>query len=486
MFKLHTILAVLIFSLLLSPLQFFGQSKAQERIKRIENGLLAEYLIKGKPNQTMNLLERMKHHKVVGLSVAVINNYQIEWAKGYGVLDTISNKSVTTETLFQAGSISKPVATVGAFKLIQDGKITLDENVNDKLVSWKVPESDVTKDKKATVRGILSHSAGLTVSGFVGYANGETIPLLTQILNGEKPVNSAPIKVDVVPGTQNRYSGGGFTVLQQLMIDVSKQDFPSFMQKNLLEPLKMKRSGYWLPLPEKYHNSTAVGHRANGEQVTGKWHNYPEFAAAGLWTTPSDLARFVIEVQKSQDGKSDKILTNKTTETMLTPEKSEVGLGFGLKGSPKPFRFGHNASTEGYFALMLGYMHNGQGAVIMTNSDEGVGVTMEIMRAIAKEYGWNDLQTTEILEKLEQTLINSYSGVYEAENKVRFNINGENGKLFLQQEGRNRVELIPLSETEFLVRMGGNPKAFFVKNSEGKPEILLKRGTNETKYKKIN
>jgi CubicO group peptidase (beta-lactamase class C family) len=187
--------------------------------------------------------------KVPGLSVAVIDNFTIVWAKGYGVTEVGTSMPITTKTLFQAASISKPVTATGALYLVEHGKLSLDEDVNRKLVSWKVPENESTKDQKVTLRRLVSHSAGLTVHGFPGYAVGEPIPTLIQIFNGEKPANTAPIRVDIVPGTKARHSGGGITIEQQLIMDVTGELFPQFMRETVLDKIGMRDSTYEQPLP---------------------------------------------------------------------------------------------------------------------------------------------------------------------------------------------------------------------------------------------
>ena len=141
----------------------------------------------------------MKHYKVPGLSIAVINNHQIEWARSYGVTDIETRQPVTTKTLFQAGSISKPVAAMVALKKVEQGKIALDENINNKLTSWKLPDNEFTAKKKVSLANLLSHTGGLTVHGFPGYAINEKIPTLQQVLDGAEPANTAPVRVDMEP-----------------------------------------------------------------------------------------------------------------------------------------------------------------------------------------------------------------------------------------------------------------------------------------------
>ncbi|HEY6333875.1 MAG TPA: serine hydrolase domain-containing protein, partial [Blastocatellia bacterium] len=301
------------------------QSDAVEaRIRQVTESLLPAVQIKGRSN-AMNLADQMSHYHIPGVSVAVINEGRIEWARGFGVKDASTKEPVTAETLFQAGSISKPVAAAAALHLVQEGKLDLDENVNDKLKSWKVPDNEHTEKKKVTLRELLSHTAGLTVHGFPGYAADAPLPTLVQVLDGTKPANTAPIRVDIDPGSEWRYSGGGYTVMQQMLIDVTGKPFPEILNDAVLSPVGMTESSYEQPLPESWQGRTATAHR-NGAPIKGRWHIYPEMAAAGLWTTPSDLARFAIEIQRSFEGQSNKVLSASMTKLMLTPVLQNYGL----------------------------------------------------------------------------------------------------------------------------------------------------------------
>jgi CubicO group peptidase (beta-lactamase class C family) len=235
------------------------------RIARIENGLLPAVVIKGQPPAPMTIAGRMAHYKVPGASVAFFDHGQIIWTSGYGFADVAAKKPVTPGTVFQAASISKPVTALAALRLVEDGKLNLDEDVNVKLHTWKVPENTFTEKEKVTIRRILSHSAGLTVHGFPGYASDEPVPTVVQILNGEKPANTDPIRVDVVPGTLWRYSGGGFVVLQTLLSDVTGKPFPQIMSELVLRPAGMTHSTYEQPLP-KNRSSEANAYRGNGSR----------------------------------------------------------------------------------------------------------------------------------------------------------------------------------------------------------------------------
>ena len=330
----------------------------------------------------------MKTFNVPGVSIAVIENYKIVDAKGYGVIASDSSTPVTTKTLFQAGSISKPVAATGALSLVEQGKLSLDDDVNNKLTTWKVPQNEFTQTEKVTLRRLMSHTAGLTVHGFPGYDVDALVPSIVQVLNGERPANTEPIRVDIVPGTKSRYSGGGVTIEQLMMMDVTGKQFPALMRDLVLDKIGMTDSSYEQPLPPARAAMTAGGAYGDGKSVHGKWHIYPEMAAAGLWTTPTDLAKFAIEIALSKQGKANHILSQKMTQVMLTPVKDEVGLGFFME-KDNPGQFGHNGADEGFQALLTMNADTGNGIAMMADSDNGISVMNYILRRVAKEYAWN-------------------------------------------------------------------------------------------------
>lgn len=440
-----------------------GEAAVRERVQRVENGLLPAAVIKGQ-TAPMKIADRMAHYKTPGVSVAVINEGKIEWAKAYGVIEA-GGEPVTIETRFQAASISKPVAAMGALALVEQGKLSLDEDVNAKLKSWKVPENDFTKEQKATLRRLVTHSAGLTVHGFRGYAADEPVPTLLQALDGQKPANSAAIRVDILPNSRWRYSGGGYNVMQQLMIDVAGKPFPELMRELALDKLGMKRSTYEQPLPKSEAAQAASGHRSNGEVVKGKWHTYPEMAAAGLWTTPYDLALFAIELQKSKAGKSNKVLSQAMTNQMLTKQIENWGLGISLGGEGQAATFSHGGANEGFRCQLFAYAETGQGAVVMTNSDAGGALANEILRSIAREYGWPNFKPVErALAKVNPEIFKNYAGEYEVNGKVTISI--ENGKVYLQPPGGPKMELHPSSETEFFA-LTENIRIVFTRDEQG-------------------
>jgi CubicO group peptidase (beta-lactamase class C family) len=339
-----------------------------------------------------NIAQGLEHLRVPGASVAVINNYRVEWAHGFGVLETGSNGVVTEETLFQAASISKPVTAMAVLKLVQDRKLTLSEDVNGKLQSWKVPENEFSTGRPITLSHLLSHIAGLTVPGFPGYAQDQSLPTLLQVLDGKPPANTPPIRVQQPPGKQWRYSGGGYCVAQQLLTDVSAIRFTDLMKKTVLEPLGMQLSTFEQPLLNKRQLMAASAHRNGDQKVPGNCYVYPEQAAAGLWTTPSDLARFCNEIQRAYSGQPSALISPQLAREMVTSQIQTdfggMGLGLALNSHTKPTVFEHSGTNQGFRCRMIATL-DGKGAVLMTNSDAADQRELSrLIRVIAVEYGW--------------------------------------------------------------------------------------------------
>lgn len=341
-------------------------------------------------SKRMNMEERMNIYNIKGVSIAVINDFQLEWAKGYGVKEAGLSRPVTPNTLFQSGSIGKSVVAAAALHFVESGDLNLDEDVNVKLKSWQVPTNSFTQRNIVTIRELLSHSAGATLPGVIGYSQGEPIPNLIQILNGEPPANTPPVHIDRVPGTAFRYSGGGYLILQQLLIDLfnAQKSFPSIISEVVFNPLDMKNStfDYW---PNESKHEVATGHRSVGTPVNGRWFNYPEMGMGVFWTTASDMAQFVVEMMLAYNGNSEKILSQATVRVMLSPQIEDQGLGVKLGDDGKDrFYFYHRGAIEGYQTFIVGYPKRGQGAVIMINSDNGYPLIEEILRSLSLTYRW--------------------------------------------------------------------------------------------------
>ncbi len=448
-----------------SPIQ--RTEEIELRIERIVNGLLPKTAFQNQYDDKASLVERMAYYKTPGVSIAVVNEYRIEWARGFGVCEWGKSDPVTETTLFQAGSISKPIFALGIMRLVQEGRLNLDEDVNSYLKSWKVPVNR-SWQPKITLRQILSHSAGLTVHGFPGYMRTEEIPSVVQILDGETPSNTPPILVNIIPGIQHRYSGGGITLAQQVTVDVVGKSFPEIMFDLVLNPLGMNHSTYEQPLPKRWAKTASTGHPWKYQAIKGKWHVYPEMAAAGLWTTASDLAKVGFEIQRVLKGESE-FLSKDITIQMLTPQTGDDnGMGFFLQGEGETVRFGHGGWDEGFVARLTMYKNVGMGAVIMINSNQGAALISEIERAIAREYDWPDYFPKEkIVIKIPQEALQLYVGEYITESNVELKVNIEGESLFLQPAEQPPIKLYSESETEFFMKVV-NADITFEKSKDGK------------------
>ena len=439
-------------------------SQNPDRISRIENGLRPAIQVAGEPEVRWTIQQRMAHHKTPAVSIAVINNGKLEWAKAYGSIEAGGSQAANTETMFQAASISKPISALAALRMVAAGKLNLDEDVNSRLTSWKVPPHSF--GKTVTLRGLLSHTAGTTVHGFPGYAATAEVATAVQVLNADKPANTAKVVVDIEPGVRMRYSGGGFTIMQVLMSDAAGKPFSAILRELVLEPLNMSRSTFEQPLPERFAVNAARAHRRDGKPIAGRWHTYPEQAAAGLWTTPTDLAKAMMAVQRAHAGET-KLLPSAITRQMLTAVKADYGLGWGLGGSGKELSFGHGGSNAGYRCYAWAYAEKGQGAVIMTNSDSGDALRLEIFRGIAAEYGWPE-QKAKILTPVTMSAdrLGAYAGTYEtSRSPMSISVSGKGLRVAF---GPQTFDFLPESETTFVPITDGAPNIIFDRNADGK------------------
>ncbi|HEX7288018.1 MAG TPA: serine hydrolase [Candidatus Angelobacter sp.] len=434
-------------------------------------------LVKGEPVKTKKLSDWMAEMHVPGVSVAVIHNGEIEWARGFGATK-IGGAPVTPETLFQAASISKPVTALAVLHLVQSGKLNLDADVNQYLKTWKVPENEFTAKTKVTLRELLTHTAGTTVHGFPGYASGVTLPTLVQVLNGEKPANTPAIRVDTVPGTNWRYSGGGYVIIQQVLEDVTGKPFPKLMQEIVLGPIGMTHSTFEQPLPASRLPEAAMPYDPNGQAVAGGPHTYPEMAPAGLWTTPSDLARYAIEVQRALVGKSNRVISAATARQMLTPGKNHWGLGPGVLGSEGHLYFSHGGANDGFQCNLVAY-ENGDGAVIMTNSDRGGAVAGELQRTIAYEYKWPDFQPVErTLVKINPKVFDGYAGAYLV-GRDYMTVSREGDRFFVRISGQEPFEIFPQSDHEFFLTDVDAQLIFKTGADTKTPQVTLRQNGHE-------
>jgi CubicO group peptidase (beta-lactamase class C family) len=321
----------------------------------------------------LNPAASLAQHNIPHLSLAIIENARVSVLQTYG-------PSITPQSRFQAASISKPLAAAAALHMAHYGNFTLDEEVNKFLSSWRVPANEFTQSEKVTVRRILSHSAGLTVHGFPGYPLGATLPTVHEILDGKPPANTAPIRVDLLPGSKFRYSGGGYTVLQLLLAERFKKPFADLMQTIVLTNCKLRNSSFQNEIPPQ---TLAPAHNREGKPYNGLFHRYPEQAAAGLWTTPEDLALFAIEIARAASGRSTNLLEKSQAQLLLTPQIENQALGFQSRNG----WFRHGGANAGYRCHLICRHDASHGLAVMTNSDNGDKIFPALFQSAAQT--WN-------------------------------------------------------------------------------------------------
>jgi CubicO group peptidase (beta-lactamase class C family) len=426
----------------------------------------------------------MARYGVPGASVAVIDGGELAWARGYGVRDADEGGEVGPDTLFQAASISKPTSALGVLRLVERGELDLDRDVNEYLTSWRVPAREGWQPR-LTLRQLLSHTAGLTVHGFPGYRRDAPLPTLPQILDGQAPANTAPVRVDTLPGLHFRYSGGGTTIVQQVVEDVTGEPFARFMQREVLEPLGMTRSGYMQPLPAERWADAASAHDVGGTPTRGKAHTYPEHAAAGLWTTAGDLVRMLLAIQRIDAGQGDGFLKQTTVREMLTPQGDpQIGIGFFLAGAGPSARFQHTGGNVGFGCIALAYRTGGHGAAIMTNGDWGHFLIEELLASIAREYAWPDYPTNDLPAAATSADLSRYVGRYAVSDERQHNVALDGGRLTLTPPGQPALPLTATPANTFRAGLLELEVEFVETPEAGVVALLLKQNGREERASK--
>jgi CubicO group peptidase (beta-lactamase class C family) len=357
-----------------------------------------------------NIRERMATHNVPGIGVAVVLDNRLAWATSYGRVEKSSDHWIHNDTVFQAASCSKPVSTLGFLRLVQSGLIGLDDDVNPKL-GWKLPKRPCAQEAwktKVTLRRLLRHRGGIigrgatnpTSScsnfadngggGFGGYedAPGVGIPTVREILEGtsNRPgvtVNSHKVELTYDPGSMSAYSGEGFVLMMQLFERQQGSSLGTWMRTNVFADAGMTHSTYALQAPS-FSGPPASGHDGNGNVIAGKRRRYPESSAAGLYTTPSDLGRFIIAINQGGSINGHQILDSTRHQSLMN---DGLGMPTGGVGTNDEW-FWHNGANAGFRCQFKGYPKKRAGFAIMTNGDSGGDLYDEIAAALIRTYSW--------------------------------------------------------------------------------------------------
>lgn len=433
------------------------QADHSAKIAQFEAGLRPTYGVKGEAETVWTLEERMRHHNVPGVSIAVAIDDELVWAKAYGVADKSDGRAVTTDTLFQAASLSKPVASLAALALVQDGLLALDEPVNARLKSWQVPENEFTRDTPVTLRHLMSHRAGTNVHGFRGYKAGEAIPTLPQILEGAEPANTDPVVVSQRPGEAYRYSGGGYTIMQLAIEDAIGQTFAQVVEGRLFHPAGMTRSNFNYPAKDP---NIAIGHRGDESvSMNGQMLAYPELAAAGLWSTPSELVKLGSLVAEARANGN--FVLERSLARQLVPDSADAhGLGFGLNDAGDGVAFVHSGHNPGYSARWINYADGRASVAILTNSDNGGALIREMLSGLGHVYGWRqDAYEERETVQLSEAQLDDIAGEYafgSKEAKAILTITREGNALWVDGAVIKNSHLYTRSDSQLFVAQGLN------------------------------
>ena len=439
-------------------------TEVQQKIQQVENELKSAF---GSEPQSIN--DQMQSYKLKGLSIAVIDNFEVVWTKAYGLSESENKTAVSPKTVFQAGSMSKTVNALALLKWAEDEGIDLDADVNSLLKSFQVPNKNNRADRVVTLRMLLSHTAGLSVHGFGGYRKPDNLPSVLQILNGEKPANSRPVFPTIPPNTEFLYSGGGTTLSQLILMENTGASYEQYVRQNIFEPLKLANSFYSVELDQYDQQEVAHAHVKNGKPIKNLYNYYPESAAAGLWTNPTDLATILIDLQESLRGNKAQVLSQSAAREMITPPlpKGLTALGvFAYKKGDETYLY-HSGSTRGFLGEFIISSTTGQGLVVMINGEDS-RIINEIKESVAQAYQWPGFEPKEKADiSFSDTDVQAYSGTYQFK-KRQVTIRYEKEAFSISEKGKWSGKLIPLSRTSFVVE-GINPETTieFETNEDG-------------------
>lgn len=454
------------------------------RIEQVENSLGP--LVKTEGQALFNLEAQMQKYNVSGLSIAVINNNKVEWAKGYGVAN--KEAKVSTETVFQAASMSKTVNAVALLKLAEQYNVDLDVDVNTLLASWKLPYNQSISSQPITLRQLLSHTAGLSTHGFDGYRDFKKLPTTIETLEATKPANSEKVQPAIAPNQEFKYSGGGITITQLILSDISNASYEQFVAEHVFQPLNMDESFYSIEL-DKYPKQIAHGHSKSGRPLKNNYNIYPESAAAGLWTTPTDLAKLLIDLQLSLTNQSGKVLSNRSSQEMITPplENETSALGIFTENQAGDMYLQNSGVTTGFRSKLHFGTSNGKGVVVMLNGTNTV-IIEQIIRSVAAVYNWSGYERLERSADINTSNLNvkPYLGTYAmGDRKVIVSLEEE--KLIITEKGKWAFKLTPLTATSFAVaNINSRATLDFILDDQGSVTKLIMVQGGTYVWKRIN
>lgn len=481
-----------------------AKSHAEDRAAQVTSALPA--ITQGDRTLRLSLTQWMDALALPGLSIAVIDDNRIVWAKGFGVATRGPTGSpVTPETIFQAASIAKPLTALAVLRQVDRGVFNLDADINDYLQTWKLPRSSVQGAEHVTIRRLLAHTGGITPGGFQGYARNAPTPTIQQVLEGAPPATNVAARVVSKPGVEVAYSGRGYTLLQLALEDRLHKPFEAILQDTVLRPRRLDSSTFNQTLTDAQQARAAHGHLSTGAVIEGGWLVNPEIAAAGLWTTPTDLAAFAIAVADAKRGGKGALLSQDLAHETLSPHRDEMGLGFVVRGKDSYGYFAHSGGNTGYFAHFEMLADTGQGIVIMTNAEAGQALASLIIAGVANAYDWpladRKQMTPARIERLfaqvdraakKRTKVNidpavlaRYVGKYELTPGTLFDITLADGQLYLRLGDQPKFPLFAESETKFFLEAVDAQITFLVDKQGRATALILHQGGRDQRAARI-
>jgi CubicO group peptidase (beta-lactamase class C family) len=459
-----------------------------KRIKAAEKGLMRAVYLKGLKPEKSALADRLLFYKVPGVSIAALDRNEIEWARAYGERDAQTRQAMTTDTLLQGGAFSQMMTAAAALEFAENQQLDLDADIASLLKTWRLPPPASELRSKITPRALLTHSGGLSDQIFDGYAQDEPLPGFPQILDGERPAKNGPVwmTAQMTSTSRTRYSESGYVIFEQILRDLTGKPFATFMDESLMDRLGLKNTTFALPLPEAFKARASAGHLREGQPTPGLWNNYPEAAAKGLWTTPSDFAAFLADLLQAAAGTEGKVLSPEMARLMLSPQIEGHSFGFLVDGRGADIHYSLRGKTRGFSCFMVVYPAKGQGAVIMTNSESGTLLIQEILCALSEAYGWADFrpEEKEVL-RLDPGTYQAYSGSYEVNPTYGLEVSLDDYALVIQPTGQAATKFYAEGQTLFYSTDPYVRIQFFKDRTGAVEKLVLWQGDFEIEARKI-
>ncbi|MEZ0472734.1 serine hydrolase domain-containing protein [Luteimonas salinilitoris] len=455
------------------------ESAETEAERRIQGSLLPLHYLEDQVSSS-SIPQAMIEQDIPGVSIAFVDNGEIAWRLVYGYARLADAERVTPETVFAGASLSKPVTAMAALKLVDQELLNLDEDVDSRLTDWKIPENEFVEEQKITLRRLIGHTAGIRNHLWSSYGVGDDIPTLEQMLAGRNPSVDPAVAVVSIPGERYKYSNPGYSIVQKLVQDAAGQDFQPAIEKLVFTPAGMSDSSFDQPIPARLMERSATGYSEELQPYPYKL--FPFEAAGGLWTTPSDLARFMATIIDDHHTGRGVLISRQMAEEVFS--RSEARLGFAKKlGADDDLVFEHWGSNAGFTCYMVGSLKDRQGLVIMTNSDSGFGLMASIARSVAREYGWTVLEPT-VYRPVSMPVgsMERFAGEFgngtSASETIAFSVQGDALHVLSAEEEATQA-LVPVAENKFIL-----PSRYttyeFLEGKEG--AISWVRVTSESGY----